>query len=148
MLKYHPNVGGNSQASKPVPKPPKHSKVKFESGGTVFVVDDRYEYIKQIGHGAYGVVCSAFDRRTNKKVAIKKVTNAFQDLVDAKRILREVRLLSTNSIHVEYLHHENIISVVDLQVPESKRGYEDYYIITELMETDLHRVIYSRQDLS
>lgn len=38
--------------------------------------------------------------------------------------------------------------MVDLQVPESKRGYEDYYIITELMETDLHRVIYSRQDLS
>ena len=95
MIKYHPNVGSNSQASKPVPKPPKQSKVKFETGGTVFIVDDRYEYIKQIGHGAYGVVCSAFDRRTNRKVAIKKVTNAFQDLVDAKRILREVRLLST-----------------------------------------------------
>jgi hypothetical protein len=41
------------------------------------------------------VVCSAFDKRNNRKVAIKKVTNAFQDLIDAKRILREVRLLSS-----------------------------------------------------
>ena len=32
--------------------------------------------------------------------------------------------------------------------PEAKTGYTDIYIITELMETDLHRVIYSRQDLS
>lgn len=93
-MKYHPNIGGSSQASKPATKPPKQSKVKWDAGGTTFCVDDRYEYIKQIGHGAYGVVCSAFDRRTNRKVAIKKVTNAFQDLVDAKRILREVRLLS------------------------------------------------------
>lgn len=79
----------STQASRPVQKPPnKPNRVKFETGGTTFIVDDRYEFIKQIGHGAYGVVCSAFDKRTNKKVAIKKVTNAFQDLVDAKRILR------------------------------------------------------------
>ena len=38
--------------------------------------------------------------------------------------------------------------MVDLLKPENKTGYTDIYIITELMETDLHRVIYSRQDLS
>ena len=38
--------------------------------------------------------------------------------------------------------------MVDLLKPENKTGYSDIYIITELMETDLHRVIYSRQDLS
>jgi len=38
--------------------------------------------------------------------------------------------------------------MVDLLKPEAKTGYTDIYIITELMETDLHRVIYSRQDLS
>jgi len=32
--------------------------------------------------------------------------------------------------------------------PPAPTGYEDIYIITDLMETDLHRVIYSRQDLS
>jgi mitogen-activated protein kinase 1/3 len=62
--------------------------------GTTFVVDDKYEYIKQIGHGAYGVVCSALNKRTNQKVAIKKIPNAFDDLIDAKRIVREIKLLS------------------------------------------------------
>ena len=37
------------------------------------MVDEKYQYIKQIGYGAYGVVCSALDKKTNKKVAIKKV---------------------------------------------------------------------------
>ena len=44
--------------------------------------------MKQIGSGAYGVVVSALDRQKNKKVAIKKVINAFDDLIDAKRIVR------------------------------------------------------------
>ena len=47
----------------------------YEVGGTPFVIDDKYEIIKQIGSGAYGVVASAINRQTNKKVAIKKVSN-------------------------------------------------------------------------
>ena len=41
--------------------------------GTQFVVDEKYECIKQIGHGAYGVVCSGRDLTNNNKIAIKKV---------------------------------------------------------------------------
>jgi len=62
--------------------------------GTTFVVEDKFEYIKQIGHGAYGVVCSAYDHKAKNKVAIKKVPKAFEDLIDAKRIVREIKLLS------------------------------------------------------
>jgi len=47
--------------------------VLYEVGGTPFVIDEKYEVIKQIGSGAYGVVASALDREKNKKVAIKKV---------------------------------------------------------------------------
>lgn len=57
-------------------------------------MQDKYEYIKQIGHGAYGVVCSAIDHSIKAKVAIKKVPKAFEDLIDAKRIVREIKLLS------------------------------------------------------
>lgn len=53
-------------------------------------VDDIYEPIKAIGRGAYGVVCSARNTRTGEKVAIKKVGSAFENLVDARRALREV----------------------------------------------------------
>lgn len=45
----------------------------YEIGGTPFVIDDKYQLIKQVGSGAYGVVASALNRETNKKVAIKKV---------------------------------------------------------------------------
>lgn len=41
-----------------------------------------------MGGGAYGVVCSALDTETGEKVAIKKIPNAFDDLIDAKRIYR------------------------------------------------------------
>ena len=97
--------------------------------------------MKQIGLGAYGVVCSCLDKKPNIKVAVKKVPNAFDDLIDAKRILREIRLLS-------FFDHENIISLLDVPRPPGKTGYPDIYIITDLMETDLHRVIYSKQELS
>jgi len=116
----------------------KHS---FPCGGTTFVVDERFQFIKQIGVGAYGVVCSALDKKTNQKVAIKKVHNAFEDLIDAKRIVREIKLL-------QFFDHEDIIPIVDILKPEKKTGFEDIYFVTELMETDLHRVIYSGQKLS
>ena len=48
-----------------------------------------------MGQGAYGIVVSANDLITNKKVAIKKVHNAFADLIDAKRIIREIKLNCT-----------------------------------------------------
>ena len=69
-------------------------KTSFVCAGTTFVVEEKFEYIKQIGHGAYGVVCSAYDHKAKSKVAIKKVPKAFEDLIDAKRIVREIKLLS------------------------------------------------------
>ena len=62
--------------------------------GSLFTVEDRFDFTKRIGCGAYGVVCSAVDKLSGEKVAIKKVAKAFQDLVDAKRVLREIKILS------------------------------------------------------
>ncbi|KRX09319.1 Protein kinase-like domain [Pseudocohnilembus persalinus] len=109
--------------------------------GHKFLIDEKYDITKIIGHGAYGVVASGNDTKKNVKVAIKKVTNAFEDLIDAKRILREIKLL-------KFFDHDNIIKLHDVLQPENRTGYEDIYIVTELMETDLHRVIYSRQELT
>ncbi len=108
-----------------------------------------------MGLGAYGVVCSANDKKANKKVAIKKVqsyifkfqvSNAFEDLIDAKRIVREIKLLSIKQFFKikGFFDHDNIIGILDIIKPDQVKGYNDIYIVTELMETDLHRVIYSR----
>lgn len=44
----------------------------------------------------------AVDLRNGQKVAIKKNKNVFQDLSDAKRILRETKLLS-------HFHHDDVV---------------------------------------
>jgi serine/threonine protein kinase len=45
---------------------------------------------------------------TGKKVAIKRISKVFLDLIDAKRILREIKLLR----HLG--KHENIIDILDI----------------------------------
>jgi serine/threonine protein kinase len=47
------------------------------------------------------VVISALNKETGEKVAIKKISRAFEDPVDAKRILREIKLMKKFS-------HENV----------------------------------------
>lgn len=40
------------------------------------------------------MVCSALNKKSQQLVAIKKISDAFSDLIDAKRIVREIKLLS------------------------------------------------------
>lgn len=58
-------------------------------------VDMRYKYVKTLGSGTYGIVCSFTDsyNPTNRPIAIKKVTNVFTNKILVKRALREVVLL-------------------------------------------------------
>ena len=75
-----------------------------------FEVDVRYKNLKMIGAGAYGLVCKALDTVTGEEVAIKKVRDVFTDLVDAKRILRELKLL----MHLG--KHSNIVHIRDIMI--------------------------------
>ena len=120
-----------------------YSAHSFKAGSHTFTVDTKYSLIRVIGSGAYGVVISAHDTSTNSKIAIKMVPRAFHDEVDAKRILREIKLL-------KHFDHENIVSIVDMMPPLARHpeDFNDVYIVAELMETDLHRIIYSKQSLS
>ena len=43
----------------------------------------KYDLIMKMGRGNYGMVWKAIDRRNRGKVAIKKINNAFNTLVDA-----------------------------------------------------------------
>jgi serine/threonine protein kinase len=115
----------------------------FPAGKHTFTVDERYTLIRSVGSGAYGVVVSARDSKTEQNVAIKMVPKAFSDEIDAKRILREIKLL-------KHFRHDNIIQLVDMMPPavEYLEDFKDVYLVAELMETDLHRIIYSKQKLS
>ncbi|KAK4791107.1 hypothetical protein SAY86_031520 [Trapa natans] len=110
--------------------------------GHQFQITSKYlPPITPIGSGAYGIVCSVLNSETNEMVAVKKIANAFNNHMDAKRTLREIKLL-------RHLDHENITAIRDVIPPPLRREFNDVYIVTELMDTDLHRIIQSNQNLS
>lgn len=115
----------------------------FPAGKHTFTVDRRYSMIRTIGSGAYGVVISALDSKTDTNIAIKMVPKAFSDEIDAKRILREIKLL-------KHFRHDNIVCLIDMMPPNVPylEDFTDVYLVVDLMETDLHRIIYSKQKLS
>lgn len=53
----------------------------------------RYVIQEVIGRGSYGTVCAAIDAVSGAKVAIKRIQNVFDNVADATRILREIKLL-------------------------------------------------------
>lgn len=111
--------------------------VTLELSGT------NYRALSTIGCGAYGVVCSAVASRTNDSVAIKKIPNIFDNLILAKRTYREIKIL-------KHFKHDNCISIVDLFVPagQNEADFKNVYIVFDLMETDLHQIISSKQALT
>jgi len=106
--------------------------------GTDFTLDVQYRVQKFIGCGSFGVVCSALDPM-GEPCAIKKISNVFKNETTAKRTLREIKLL----LHFD---HENVIGIRDLMC--SSHDFSDLYVVTSLMDTDLHKVIRSPQPLS
>jgi hypothetical protein len=73
-------------------------KKRFVIQGFEVIVDDRYEVTHMVGSGAYGVVWSAYDKVNKEEVAIKKIQTAFNRAIDAKRILREIKILSKSCL--------------------------------------------------
>ncbi|EIE86117.1 MAP kinase [Rhizopus delemar RA 99-880] len=106
-----------------------------------FVVDKKYQFIREMGQGAYGVVCAAKDSSTGEQVAIKKVCRIFEKTILAKRALREVKLLKF------FNGHENITSVLDMDIV-NLQDFNEIYLVQELMEADLHQIIRSGQPLT
>ena len=109
--------------------------------GTEWAIDPKYKLVKKVGSGAYGFVCAADDAKTGKACAIKKVAKVFEDMVDAKRILREIRLM-------RQFEHPNVVKLYDVMEPPYIEDFEDLYIVTELMSTDLQKILYSKTKLT
>ena len=115
------------------------------SNGVTFAVDPRYIIRSHVGQGAQGVIWSAVDTHSpmQHEVAVKKMPNALDEVLAAKRLLRELRLL-------RHLRHQNIISLTDIMLPPSTNVllWKDVYVVYDLMDTDLDYVIKSGQEIS
>lgn len=116
--------------------------VRYNILGNLFEVSAKYvPPIQPVGRGAYGIVCCLTNSETKEEVAIKKIGNAFDNSIDAKRTLREIKLLS-------HMDHENIVKIKDIIRPADREKFNDVYIVYELMDTDLHQIICSSQALT
>ncbi|PIA18741.1 Pkinase-domain-containing protein [Coemansia reversa NRRL 1564] len=100
-----------------------------------------YRIVRDIGQGAYGFVCEAEHIETGQHVAIKKVSRVGEKEILAKRSLREIKLMR------HFSGHENIISLLDIDVANSP-DFNEIYLIQELMEADLQLIIRSGQPLT
>ncbi|KAG9510274.1 Mitogen-activated protein kinase ERK-A [Fragariocoptes setiger] len=101
--------------------------------GQVFNVGPRYSDLRYVSEGAYGLVVSALDNETKKRVAIKKIS-PFEHQTYCQRTLREIRILTR-------FNHENIIDIRDIISAQSIDQMRDVYIVQCLMETDLHKLL-------
>jgi len=110
----------------------------------IFYLPIRYKPGDLIGSGAYGAVINAFDNKTNTNIAIKKL-KSITDAVDLKRVLREVMIM-------KYCQHENIITLYDVIFHINKnrqlKKIGDIYLVMEKMDSDLQKIIFSKQELS
>ncbi|KAG2489178.1 hypothetical protein HYH03_012404 [Edaphochlamys debaryana] len=136
------------RASQPAPQaPPNGTSTKNMLDTRDFFAEavhaeaNRYTIREVIGKGSYGVVCSAVDNFTGEKVAIKKITNVFEHVSDATRIVREIKLL-------RLLKHPDIVDIKHIMLPPSPKDFKDIYVVFELLETDLHQVIKANDDLT
>lgn len=106
-------------------------------------LDDSYALERIIGAGSYGMVIRARDLKDNNQlVAIKRVNKEiFEEAVLAKRILREIKLLG-------HFHDDNIIGLRNILTPKDPERFEHFYIVMDIMETDLKQVLRSGQVLT
>lgn len=109
--------------------------------GETFELSLNYTVIDYLGAGAYGVVCSAYDEEKECMVAIKKCKNIFDSRTIAVRVLREMRILRN-------LQHENIIRISNILDPSNTSLFRDMYIVFEVMQTDLDRIIRGQRTLT
>lgn len=97
-------------------------------------VPSRYEVKTVIGSGSYGSVCEAFDKERQESVAIKRVKHMFDDLIDCKRILRELAIMS-------HLNHPHIVQIYDIIEPPNIRTFDELYFVMELCDSDMKKLV-------
>eukprot|EP00978_Attheya_sp_CCMP212_P023224 scaffold70598_cov60-Attheya_sp.AAC.1 len=108
-------------------------------------VGDRYELLRILGRGSYGEVAQAKDlKKGGIFVAIKRITSAFGQEVDAVRLYREMHVLRRLN------GHECIIQLLNIVPPpkDDLDHFNDLYLVFEYVDTDLYKLIMSPQYLT
>eukprot|EP00427_Karlodinium_veneficum_P025254 CAMPEP_0169098440 /NCGR_PEP_ID=MMETSP1015-20121227/20043_1 /TAXON_ID=342587 /ORGANISM="Karlodinium micrum, Strain CCMP2283" /LENGTH=518 /DNA_ID=CAMNT_0009159291 /DNA_START=44 /DNA_END=1600 /DNA_ORIENTATION=- len=102
---------------------------------------DRFHLQAIVGQGSYGCVAEAYDKENFRMVAVKRVDNLFRDLVDCKRVLREITIMSK-------LQHPGVVQLFEIpQVSEISR-FNELFIVMELCDSDMAKLLSAQVSLS
>ena len=104
-------------------------------------LNPRYVLLRRVGGGSYGNVYSAKDIITNQLVAVKVVNELFDDLIDWKKILREINLMRV--IKCEY-----VVKLYDLGIIGDEETFNSLYIVMEFVKSDLKQLQAKEEPLS
>jgi mitogen-activated protein kinase 1/3 len=100
-----------------------------------------YDIVKVLGTGSYGYVVEAINKKTKRTVAIKRVTCLFEDLIDTKRILREITLL-------RFMKNQFVVELLDIAYEYKNPDFDTIFLIFECAPSDLKKIIKSNLFLS
>ena len=144
--------GGNATPAAGKRPPTLAKKTDFDK----WDVGSRYELKRILGRGSYGEVAQAVDlhaavsqqihhpHHNSAYVAVKKISKAFDQEVDAIRLFREMHILR------RLRGHECVIQLIDVVQPRSSdlAHFNDLYLVFEYVDTDLYKLIMSPQYLT
>lgn len=104
---------------------------------TKFDVSPDYDLEYIIGEGAYGVVICALHIPSMTRVAIKKILLCDRAII-CLRTLREIKL-------IRHFQNENIVQILEILRPPSLSKMNEVYLVEELMDTDLGRILLTQK---
>uniref|UniRef100_A0A8I6GKL7 mitogen-activated protein kinase n=1 Tax=Rattus norvegicus TaxID=10116 RepID=A0A8I6GKL7_RAT len=110
--------------------------VPREVEGQPFDVGPCYTQLQYIGEDA-DMVSSAYDHVRKTRVAIKKIS-PFEHQTYCQPTLRETQILLR-------FRHENVIGIRDILRAPTLEAMRDVYIVQDLMDTDLYKLLKSQQ---
>lgn len=96
-----------------------------------------------LGKGIYGTVyeCTITDKhptvfaeKVSQKVAVKKITHLFTNVILGKRTIREIKIL-------RMLSHKNIVQLIEVLPPAQLYHFNDLSLVFEHVEMTLHSII-------
>ena len=94
-----------------------------------------YRIIRHLGRGSYGEVVEARSTITNSRVAIKRMTNIFEDNTDCRRILRELHILrATRGMR-------GVVQLIEIIRPEDFETFNDIYVVLEYAPCDIKKLV-------
>ena len=118
---------------------------EFKYNDEILSIPTRYTPGEIIGSGAYGMILSATDNQNQNQMVAIKILKSISDNIDLKRVTREILIM-------KYCQHENIIPLLDVIIHLNNNPtlnkIADVYLVMEKMDSDLQKIIASKQELS